>query len=222
MSPRVEDFLIEEALLTRERLKNIKYRDLVLLRSVKEIKRASAKLNLPSEVVEEAVNCLIKALGMGMGRDVGYACLEASCLYLAVRSFNLPLSLRHLLASVRCCCKRPYRAIFKVVRELKFKLNPLNPEALLPYILRELALPQEVEARAFELLEPLKVKLRGRSPKTVAAAAVLQAAGELGLKLHESEVAKVIDVTPTTLRKAKRALSLGGEAFEASRHESLY
>ncbi len=210
MPPCVEDFFVEGALLTRERLKNIKYRDLVLLRSVKEIKRTSAKLSLPSEVVEEAVNCLVKALRMGMGRDIGYACLEISCLYLAVRSFNLPLTLRHLLANVRCCCRRPYKAIFKVVRELKFKLNPLGPEVLLPRILRELALPPEVGARAVELLEPLKNRLRGRSPKTVAAAAVLQAAKELGLKLHESEVARVIDVTPTTLRKARRALVEAG------------
>ncbi len=196
----------EKTLISRDRLKGIKYRDLVLLRSIKEIKEASLKLNLPSEVIKEAIECLNKALDLGLTRDLGHICLKASCLYLAARLFNVPLTLDRVLANFKCCCKRPYRALLKLTRELKFKLQPLKPEALLTKVIYELNLPAELEDKAFQEIRRLKRVLRGKSPKTITAVAIVKAARELGLSLVERKVAETIGITPTTLRAAKKTL----------------
>lgn len=182
------------------------YRDIVLMRGAKEIREASSRLKLPSEVVEGALGCLSRALDMGLTKALGHACVRPLCLYVSARLVGVPITLSQVLSSFKHGCRRPYSALLRLSRELGVKLKPMSPEGLLVGACRELSLPPSVEAVALEELSKLKRLMGGRSPRTIAALALINAARRAGVKVPASRAAKALGLTAAALRSARRDL----------------
>jgi len=77
-----------------------------------------------------------------------------------------------------------------------------QPRTVLPRLMTELAVPKEVQYRAFELAtiaEEAEVTI-GCRPHGFAAACLYRASQELGYRLTQQEIASVADTSPTTIR----------------------
>ncbi|MEF8774735.1 MAG: transcription initiation factor IIB family protein, partial [Halobacteriales archaeon] len=101
--------------------------------------------------------------------------------------------------------KRAYRYI---VRELGLEVQPADPESYVGRFASDLAVSDEAERRARELLRTAKSRAlhSGKNPVGMAAAAVYAAALLTNEQLTQAEVGDVADVSEVTIRNRYQEL----------------
>jgi transcription initiation factor TFIIB len=179
-----------------------------LKQALGEIDRMASALGLPENVRETASVIYRRALEADLLPGRSIEGVATAALYAAARQAGTPRSLDEISAVSRVEKMELTRAYRYVVRELKLEIKPADPESYVPRYVSDLALPDDVERRARELIEAARQEgvLSGKSPVGIAAAAVYAAALLTNEKVTQSQVSEVADVSEVTIRNRYKEL----------------
>lgn len=190
----------------RFRTRDSKERTLKL--ALGEIDRMACALDLPSVVRETASVTFRRALEEDLlpGRSVEG--IATAAVYAAARQTEMPRSLDELAEVSRVDRQRLARAYRYVARELELGVEPARPTEYVRRFSSDLGLPNDVSARASELLENARSEglHTGKSPTSMAAAAIYAGGLFFEQELTQDDVAAVTNVSDVTIRKRYREL----------------
>lgn len=177
--------------------------------ALRELKRLGAALQLPQETQSTASYYYRKALKSKLIRGRSINSMIAAAVYLGARKHDFAIVLKDLeeISSVNkkiiARCMRVY------MMELNIKPKLFNATNMVARLTSKLELTQETENEARKiLLDARKGKLdMGKSPMSVAAAAIYLACLRTGERRTQQMVAEAAMTTPVTLRNRFRAIS---------------
>ncbi|SFT03604.1 transcription initiation factor IIB [Halostagnicola kamekurae] len=169
--------------------------------ALSEIDRMASALGVPRAVREVTSVIYRRALNEDLIRGRSIEGVATASLYAGCRQEGIPRSLEEVAGVSRVERIEISRTYRYISNELGLELLPVDPKQYVPRFSSKLELPQEVEAKASEIIEetadPL---LSGRGPSGFAAAAIYAAALLCNEKRTQKEVADVAQVTEVTIR----------------------
>lgn len=198
---------------TRIRTKDAGERNLQF--ALSETDRMASSLGVPRSVREAASVLYRRALDEDLIRGRSIEGVATSTLYAACRMEGIPRSLDEVAAVSRVERMEIGRTYRYLSKELSLEMEPVDPKKYVPRFSSELDLPEEVQAKANEIIDTTAEKgmLSGKSPTGYAAAAIYASALLCNEKKTQREVANVAQVTEVTIRNRYQeqieALGLG-------------
>jgi transcription initiation factor TFIIB len=186
-----------------------------LKQALGEIERMASALGLPENVRETASVIYRRALDEDLLPGRSIEAISTASLHAAARQAGVPRSIDEVAEVSRINQMEFERAYRYIVRELGLGIKPADPTSYVGRFASDLAVSDEVEQRARELLETTKREgaHSGKSPVGLAAAAVYAAALLTNQRVTQSEVSEVADVSEVTIRnRYKELLEVEGEA----------
>ncbi|WP_435196087.1 transcription initiation factor IIB [Natronomonas sp. EA1] len=173
-----------------------------LKQALGEIDRMASALGLPDNVRETASVIYRRALSEDLLPGRSIEGIATASLYAAARLGNVPRSLDEVAAVSRVEAERFKRAYRYIVRELSLEIEPADPTQYIPRFASELGVSPETERHARELVESAKrgTVISGKSPVSIAAAALYAAGLLTNAEVTQSEVSAVADVSEVTIR----------------------
>lgn len=175
-----------------------------------EISRVTAGLGLPSQVREEAQRIFTLAQRRGLLKGRGIPVITSACIMLACREYGVPYNESVLYRALGVDggeARHCYMLLIKRLRDELF-LKPPDPTRYIPMLTSRLKLSMDAHKTALAIVEAAGRAriLFGKSPKSVAAAAVYLACAIHGLELDKAELAHAAGITDVTLRKRVKEL----------------
>jgi len=173
-----------------------------------EIARLTSALELPYSVRERASQLYRDASSADLIQGRSIEAIVAGCLYASCRCGGYTRTTEEIAGVANCgeeALKNGYRVLNK---ELGLKALVPTPKTLLPRLIAEFDVPNDVQYRATELAELAMESgiANGCQPSGVAAACLYLASREAEFSLTQREVATVAETSPVTLRKRYTAL----------------
>ncbi len=170
--------------------------------ALSETDRMASALGVPRSVREVASVLYRRALDEDLIRGRSIEGVATSTLYAACRMEGIPRSLDEIAAVSRVDRMEIGRTYRYISQELNLEMEPVDPKKYVPRFCSELELPEEVQAKANEIIDTTAEKglLSGKSPTGYAAAAIYAAALLCNSKKTQREVADVAQVTEVTIR----------------------
>ncbi len=177
--------------------------------ALRELKRLSAALGLPQETQATASFYYRKALKAKLIRGRSINSMVAASVYLAARKHKYAIILKDLERYSMVEKKVIARNFRTLLKELNIKPTLTGPSDHIPRLISKLELSHSTETHARKILEQArKNKLDvGKSPMSVAAAAIYLACLRTGERRTQQQVAEAAQTTPVTLRNRFRAIS---------------
>lgn len=184
----------------RFRTKNSQERN--LKHALGELERMGSALGLPEHVRETAAVIYRRALDEDLLPGRSIEGVATAALYGAARQIDVPRSLDEMDAVSRIDRRELERTYRYLVRQLNLEIEPADPTDYLPRFASNLGVSDEVEREAHDLLRPAleKATHAGKSPISLAAAALYAAALVCGEEVTQDEVAEAADVSVVTIR----------------------
>jgi transcription initiation factor TFIIB len=188
-------------------------RDRNLRQALGEIDRMASALGLPTDVRETASAIYRRALEEDLLPGRSIEGVATAALYAAARQAGVPRSMGEMTAVSRVDEREFRRAYRYVVRELGLVVRLADPAAYVRRYASELELSTEAERVARDLLANAQ-RLgthSGKSPVTLAAAAVYAAAVVTDEDVTQGDVSAIADVSDVTIRTRYRELLQAAE-----------
>ena len=197
-----------------ERFRTRNHKERNLKQALGEIDRMASALGLPESVRETASMIYRQALERDLLPGRSIEGVATASLHAAARMEGVPRSVDEMVTVSRVDEQEFTRAYRYINRELGLEIQPADPLEYLPRFASELALEDETERRARELLElgrreGLHV---GKSPVGLAAAAIYAAALLTDAELTQHEVSEVTEMSEVTIRNRYQELLAAEEA----------
>jgi len=191
-----------------ERFRTRDARERGLKQALGEIDRMGSALGLPEHVRETASIIHRRAVEENLLPGRSLESISAACLYAAARQGDVPRSLEEVTAVSRVDRNDVARSYRYLLRELSLEVEPNRPEEYVGRFASQLDLESAIEYRARDLLEGARADGIdvGKSPVSLAAAAVYAAALLAEADVTQDDVATVTDVSEVTVRKRYREL----------------
>ncbi|NUC71989.1 transcription initiation factor IIB [Haloterrigena sp. SYSU A558-1] len=173
-----------------------------LRQALGELSRMASALGVPRSVQEIASTLYQEALDADLLRGRSIEGIATAALYAACRQEDVPRSLDELARVSRVDRRRIGRAYRYIAQELELAIEPIDPELFLPRFCSALELGEETRREAQLIVDVTAEEglHSGRSPVSIAAAAVYLAARRCGRDRSQEEVADVAQVTVPTVR----------------------
>ena len=170
--------------------------------ALSEVDRMASALGVPRSVREVASVIYRRALNEDLIRGRSIEGVSTAALYAACRQEGIPRSLEEISDVSRVERKEIGRTYRYVSQELGLEMRPVDPKKYVPRFCSELELPEEVQAKASEIIDTTAEQglLSGKSPTGFAAAAIYAASLLCNDKKTQREVAEVAQVTEVTIR----------------------
>jgi transcription initiation factor TFIIB len=170
--------------------------------ALSETDRMASALGVPRSVREVACVIYRRALDEDLIRGRSIEGVATSTLYAACRLEGIPRSLEETATVSRVERKEIGRTYRYISQELSLEMKPVDPKKYVPRFCSELDLPEEVQAKANEIIDVTAEKgmLSGKSPTGYAAAAIYAASLLCNAKKTQRAVADVAQVTEVTIR----------------------
>jgi transcription initiation factor TFIIB len=177
--------------------------------ALRELKRLAASLGINQETQSTASMYYRKALKAKLIRGRSIASMVAASLYLAARKHKFSIILKDLERYSSVEKKVIARCMRTIMQELNIKPSLTTAADHVPRLVSKLELTHETSNEARKILvEARKNKLDvGKSPMSVAAAAIYLACLRTGERRTQQQVAEAAQTTPVTLRNRFRAIS---------------
>ncbi|MDS0477944.1 TFIIB-type zinc ribbon-containing protein [Natrinema sp. 1APR25-10V2] len=178
-----------------------------------ELERMASALGLPEPCRETAGVLYRRAVDEDLLPGRSIEAMTTACLYAAARQHGTPRTLV-AFASVSRVDKLPVQRAYRYLSsELGLEIEPADPVHYLPQYASELAVSDDAERLAREILEAAKARdlHSGRSPAGLAAAAIYGAARLTNERLTQETIGEETGVSSVTVRNRYRELL---EAYE--------
>jgi len=172
-----------------------------------KLKALATKLNVPDYIIETAwkIYSEVAKQKLTMGRSIeAFVCAS---LYASIRIHDFPRLLEELTEVAMVQLRSVHRSLGLIVRSvlpvLNLKYRPISPEPLIFRFGNELSLSIKVQKEAANLLRQAGrtgLKVMGKDPKGLAAAALYMAAKATPERKTQTQIADIARVTEVTLR----------------------
>ena len=170
-----------------------------------EVRHVADELGLGDEFQEQACRLFETAQNEDLlwGRSI--EAVGAAVVYAVVRVNGLPRTESEVAEAARCTAEAFRNAYHVLNRELNLPAAPQRPDQYIPQFASTVDAPERVRSRAVELAETVVERglSNGQRPSGVAAACILVAANRADVRVTQTELAAVADVTPITIRKQR-------------------
>jgi transcription initiation factor TFIIB len=183
-----------------------------LKQALSEINRMSSALGLPENVRETASVIYRRALEENLLPGRSIEGVATASLYAAARNAGTPRSLDEFTRVSRVERPELTRAYRYVIRELGLEVEPADPKSYVPRFVSELdvskATSGAIERHARDMLTSAREQglLSGKSPVSLAAAAIYAAAILAEEPVTQQEIGDIADVSEVTIRNRYREL----------------
>jgi transcription initiation factor TFIIB len=183
-----------------------------LKQALSEINRMASALGLPENVRETASVIYRRALEANLLPGRSIEGVATASLYAAARNAGTPRSLDEFSRVSRVERAELTRAYRYVIRELSLEVEPADPKSYVPRFVSELDVSKtasgEIERHARDMLTSARDQglLSGKSPVSLAAAAIYAAAILAKEPVTQQRVGDVADVSEVTIRNRYREL----------------
>jgi transcription initiation factor TFIIB len=183
-----------------------------LKQALSEINRMSSALGLPENVRETASVIYRRALEENLLPGRSIEGVATASLYAAARNAGTPRSLDEFTRVSRVERAELTRAYRYVVRELGLEVEPADPKSYVPRFVSELGVSKAtagaIERHARDMLTSAREQglLSGKSPVSLAAAAIYAAAILAEEPVTQQEIGEIADVSEVTIRNRYREL----------------
>lgn len=177
-----------------------------LLTALNFLKRLSEKLELPYNVMEEAALVYRTALKYELIKGRTIEGIVSASVYGICRSKNIPRSLKEVsdAANIKVSeLSRNFRLLLTTegIGGKILDLYAPDPKRNVNKIISYLRLPEMVEKKSIEVIEAYDEGREGKSPLTIAAAAVYLAAIRSGFEyIRQKDISGIVGVTDVSLR----------------------
>ncbi|XP_002736287.1 transcription initiation factor IIB-like [Saccoglossus kowalevskii] len=195
--------------------------DRTLLNAFREIAQMADRINLPKTIVDRT-NTLFKQVHeqrtlRGRSNDA----IAAACLYIACRQEGVPRTFKEICAISRVSKKEIGRCFKEILKALETSVDLITTGDFMSRFCSNLGLPSRVQKAATHIAKKaVEMDLvPGRSPISVAAAAIYLASQASEEKKSQKEIGDVAGVADVTIRQSYRlifpkAVSLFPEDFK--------
>lgn len=178
-----------------------------------QLRQLSRRMNAPDYIHETAwrIYRAVAQQKLTMGRSIeGFV---TAALYAAFRIHDFPRLLEEVVDVAMVPRRTVHRSLALIVRhvlpKLGLKYKPLKPEHIVYRFGTDLDLPLFTQKKAETLIKRARhggLRVQGKDPKGLAAAALYMAAKPTAQKKTQVEVASVAHVTEVTLRTQAKAI----------------
>ena len=171
--------------------------------ALSEMSRVCHELHLPDHVHEKSAQIYRKTLKDDLVRGRSIDGFVSASIYAACRMNKLPRSIADIAQAAHLSdhdVKYYYRML---VKELDLKPPIDHPTKFISSLASKLQLHGTVEEKSMKILTMAKEQklVTGKNPRGVAAAILYLACKETGVKISQSEVARVANTSEVTMRK---------------------
>ncbi|XP_046440209.1 transcription initiation factor IIB-like [Daphnia pulex] len=178
--------------------------DRTLVNAFKEISNMADRINLPRTIVDRA-NLLFKSVHDGKNLKGHSTDASASaCLYIACRQEGVPRTFKEICAVSKIGKKEIGRCFKLILKALETSVEIIKTSDFMPRFCSNLGLPAVVQRNASHIggkAVELDV-VPGRSPISVAAAAIYMASHASENKLTKKEIGDIAGVADVTIRQS--------------------
>jgi len=185
---------------SRTRISSAAERNLV--RALEELNTIGSRMKLPRHVMEQASALYRKLLKNRLVRGRSISGCVAACLYMACRQSGVSRTLDEVAVASSINKKEIGRCYRWIYRELDMNIPMSGADSYVSRLVNRLELRAPIEMLAYKILRVLR-QLRltgGRSPVSMAAAAIYVASTVAGKKRTQGEIADAANITEVTIR----------------------
>ncbi|XP_074604978.1 transcription factor IIB [Brevipalpus obovatus] len=177
--------------------KNISSSDRTLMNSFREISNMADRINL-TKTIQDRANALFKQVHDGKGlRGRSNDAIASACLYIACRQEGVPRTFKEICAVSKVSKKEIGRCFKLILKALETNVELITTGDFMSRFCSNLGLPSKVQKAATHIARravDLDV-VPGRSPISVAAAAIYMACQESKTPKEIGDVAGVAEIT---------------------------
>ncbi|MBS1263823.1 MAG: Transcription initiation factor IIB [Methanonatronarchaeales archaeon] len=191
----------------RARLSDSNERNMAL--ALGEINRMSSQLDIPQSIQETASVIYRSATKADLIRGRSIEGVSGAALYIACRHLNVPRTLDEIAEVARIPKKELGRTFRFIASELNINMMPASPIDYVPRFCSKLGASQEVRKEGEDILRKASEIgiTSGRSPTSIAAAAIYIAGIQCGESITQREVADATCTTEVTVRNRYKELA---------------
>ncbi|RWS04246.1 transcription initiation factor IIB-like isoform X1 [Dinothrombium tinctorium] len=188
--------------------KHMSSSDRALINAFREISNMSDRINLPKTIVDRA-NLLFKQVHDGKtlkGRSND--AIASACLYIACRQEGVPRTFKEICAVSKVAKKEIGRCFKLILKALETSVDLITTGDFMSRFCSNLQLPSSVQRAATHIARKA-VELDivpGRSPISVAAAAIYMASQASEDKRSQKEIGDVAGVADVTIRQSYKLM----------------
>lgn len=182
--------------------------DRVLIGAFREISGMADRINLPKNIVDRA-NKLFKQVYeskslKGRSNDA----ISAACLYIACRQEGVPRTFKEICAISRISKKEIGRSFKLIVKNLETSVDLITSGDFMSRFCSNLELPNSIQkAATYIARKAVDIDLvAGRSPISVAAAAIYMASQASEMRKSQKDISEVAGVAEVTIRQAYKLM----------------
>ena len=177
--------------------------DRALIAAFREISTMADRINLPRAIVDRANN-LFKQLQDGSrlkGRSIDAK--ASACLYIACRQEGVPRTFKEICAVSKISKKEIGRCFKVILKAVEAPVDIIKTDDFMSRFCAGLDLPKLVQRAASHIAgKALELNIvSGRSPISVAAAAIFMASQESDYKKTQKEIGDIAGVAESTIRQ---------------------
>jgi len=167
-----------------------------------EIDRMASALGVPQPVREVASVIYRRALSEDLIRGRSIEGISTASLYAACRQEGIPRSLKEVTDVSRVENKEIARTYRYISQELGLEVRPADPKQYVPRFCSKLEVSEAVRTKAEEIIDISAQQglLSGKSPTSLAAAAIYAASLLCNEKQTQAEVGEAAQVSEVTIR----------------------
>ncbi|MEQ2252134.1 Transcription initiation factor IIB [Ilyodon furcidens] len=182
--------------------------DRAMLNAFKEISTMADRINLPRNIVDRTNNLFKQVYEQKSLKGRANDAIASACLYIACRQEGVPRTFKEICAVSRISKKEIGRCFKLILKALETSVDLITTGDFMSRFCSNLGLPKQVQmAATFIARKAVELDLvPGRSPISVAAAAIYMASQASAEKKTQKEIGDIAGVADVTIRQSYRLI----------------
>ncbi|KAL5012463.1 hypothetical protein ScPMuIL_011014 [Solemya velum] len=182
--------------------------DRALMTAFREISQIADRLNLPKMIVDRA-NTLFKQVHDGKSlKGRSNDAVAAACMYIACRQESVPRTFKEICGVSKISKKEIGRVFKLILKTLETNVDLITTGDFMSRFCSNLNLPHSVQKAATSIAKKAVEKdlVPGRSPVSVAAAAIYMASQASEHRKSQKEIGDIAGVAEVTIRQSYKLM----------------
>ncbi|KAM3717153.1 Transcription initiation factor IIB [Dirofilaria immitis] len=207
--------------LANAQRKNMNNMDRQMSQGLSVIREMSARIHLPKSIEDGAAKIFKDVLDSKALRGKNNEAQAAACLYISCRKEGVPRTFKEICAASRVSKKEIGRCFKLIIKSLETSLEQITSADFMSRFCGNLGLPHSIQAAATRIAKKaVELDLvAGRSPISIAAAAIYMASQASNNKKTAREIGEIAGAAEVTVKQTykllyPRAIELFPEDFK--------
>ncbi|CAK6441312.1 unnamed protein product [Pipistrellus nathusii] len=182
--------------------------DRAMMNAFKEITTMADRINLPRNIVDRTNNLFKQVYEQKSLKGRANDAIASACLYIACRQEGVPRTFKEICAVSRISKKEIGRCFKLILKALETSVDLITTGDFMSRFCSNLCLPKQVQMAATHIArKAVELDLvPGRSPISVAAAAIYMASQASAEKRTQKEIGDIAGVADVTIRQSYRLI----------------